>query len=298
MRPDETVAPPTTEENLNSQDRNCTVIPTPDHKGSRKDRTGFSLLVIHGAIMSPVDLPPMARKQISWVGNLTHQSLVLNGRGNGTNKTNVVSPSSNLNSIVREIWHELNTKTLYHAQRDFLRIDVHPKSYNSEIITAFTNMMHPTLINLAFSCSKVSHVVNIVVHSSTSAATAMMEMIEWGISTSKEHCEDLNGKLNDFAKQEIRLVTDNDIDLSVDGDKKDVIPLDMPVSRAYYKLAQVFEDETLLKVMAAPQQQIDDKYSTTSIQQHRFPMVMEWTLVQAQEDGHRSYTTLFTFPLS
>jgi hypothetical protein len=294
MRPEE--APPT---ELNGPDRNCTVIPTPDHKGSRKDRTGFSLLVIHGAIMSPVDLPPMARKQISWVGNLTHRSsLVLNGRGNGTNKMNVVPPSSNLNSIVQEIWHELTTKTLYHAQRDFLRIDVHPKSYNSEIITAFTDMMHPTLINLAFSCSKVSHVVSIVVHSSTSATTAMMEIIEWGISTSKEYFEDLNGKLNDYAKQEIRLVTDNDIDLSVNGEKKDDVPLDMPVSRAYYKLAQVFEDETLLKVMAAPQQQIDDKYSTTSIQQHRFPMVMEWTLVQAQEDGHRSYTTLFTFPLS
>jgi 23S rRNA U2552 (ribose-2'-O)-methylase RlmE/FtsJ len=272
MRPDEdeTVAPLT--ENLNSQDRNCIVIPTPDEKGSRKDRTGFSLLVIHGAIMSPVDLPPMARKQISWVGNLTHQSsLVLNGRGNGTNKTNVASLSSNLNSIVQDIWHDLTTKSSYDAQRDFLRIDVHPKSYNSEIITAFTNMMHPTLINLAFSCSKVSHVVSIVVHSSASlpnvtpTETSMMEMIEWGISTSKEHFEDLNGQLNDYAKKEIRLVTDNDIDLSVDGEKKDDVPLDMPVSRAYYKLAQVFEDETLLKVMAAPQQQIDDKCSTTSM---------------------------------
>lgn len=270
MRPDETVA--TLTEYLNGQDRKCIVIPTPEAKGSRKDRTGFSLLVIHGAIMSPVDLPPMARTQISWVGNLTHQSsLLLNGRGNGTNKTNFVSPSSNLNSIVREIWHELTTKSLYDLQRDFLRIDVHPKSHNSEIIAAFTAMMDPTLINLAFSSSKVSHVVSIVVHSSASSLNViqkkppMIEIIEWGISTSKEHFDDLNGKLNDYAKQEIRLVTDNDLDLSVDGEKMDVTLLDMPVSRAYYKLAQVFEDETLLKVMAAPQQQIDNKSLTTSM---------------------------------
>ena len=267
MGPDET--PPT--ENLNGPNRNCIVIPTPDEKGSRKDRTGFSLLVIHGAIMSPVDLPPMARKQISWVGNLTHQSsLVVLEKENEITRTNN-APSSNLNSIVREIWHELTTKSLYDAQRNFLRIDVHPKSHNSEIIAALTDMMHPTLINLAFSSSKVSHVVSIVVQSSASSLNGIqknppkMEIIEWGISTSKEHFDDLNGKLNDYAKQEIRLVTDNDLDLSVDGEKMDVAPLDMPVSRAYYKLAQVFDDDTLLKVMAAQQQPSNDKSRTTML---------------------------------
>lgn len=70
--------------------------------------------------------------------------------------------------------------------------------------------------------------------------------------------------------QRNRLVTDNDLDLSVDGEKMDVAPLDMPVSRAYYKLAQVFDDDTLLKVMAAQQQPSDDKSSATSMRTTMF----------------------------
>jgi len=243
-------------ENQIGPTRKCVVIPTPDEKGSRKDRIGFSLLVIHGAVMSPADLPPMARKQLSWAGLLTHHSVVFD-KENGMNG-NIVSRADlqpNLNSIVREIWCELTTKSSYDAQRDFLRIDVQPKTFNSEICAAFTDMMHPILINLACSASKVSHVVNIVLNSTPFSNTQSLSTISdvyWGITTSQVHFEDLNQRLNEYATGEIKMVTENDLDLCGDG-KEDTVPLDMPVSRAYFKLAQVFEDEKLLKVIAAPQ---------------------------------------------
>ena len=105
--------------------RECVVIPTPDEKGSRKDRIGYSLLVIHGAVMSPANLLPMARKQLSWAGLLTYHSVVFD-KENGMDG-NIVSSADlqpNLNSIVREIWCELTKKLSYDAQHDFLRIDV------------------------------------------------------------------------------------------------------------------------------------------------------------------------------
>jgi hypothetical protein len=246
----------TARENQIDSTRKCVVIPTPDEKGSRKDRIGFSLLVIHGAVMSPADLPPMARKQLSWAGHLTHHSVLLD-KENGMNG-NIVSRvdlQPNLNSIVREIWYELTTKSSYDSQRDFLRIDVQPKTYNSEVCAAFTDMMHPILINLACSASKVSHVVNIVLHSTSSSnaqSPTPISNIFWGISTAKQHFEDLNQSLNEYATGEIKMVTENDLGL-YGGEEEDIFPSDVPVSRAYYKLAQVFQDEKLLKAIAAPQ---------------------------------------------
>ncbi|KAL3784364.1 hypothetical protein ACHAW5_005387 [Stephanodiscus triporus] len=247
----------TARENHIDSTRKCVVIPTPDEKGSRKDRIGFSLLIIHGAVMSPADLPPMARKQLSWAGHLTHHSVL--DKENGLH----------LNSIVREIWYELTKKSSYDSQRDFLRIDVQPKTYNSEVCAAFTDMMHPVLINLACSASKVSHVVNIVLHSTSSSnaqSPTLISNIFWGISTAKQHFEDLNQRLNEYATGEIKVVTENDLGLH-GGEEEDIFPSDVPVSRAYYKLAQVFQDEKLLKAIASPQNS-DGKNSMKTMLSH------------------------------
>ena len=260
-----TTVPPS--ENQIDPIRKCVVIPTPDEKGSRKDRIGFTLMIIHGAVISPADLPPMARKQLSWAGRLTHHSVVSDDE-NGMYR-NIVSrsdPRRNLNSIVREIWHELTTRSSYDARRDFLRIDVQPKTYNLEVCAAFTDMMHPVLINLACSAAKVSHVINIVLNltpSSDAQSPTPMSNIYWGISASKEHFENLNQRLNEYATGEIKMVTENDIELR-DGEEEDTLPLDIPVSRAYFKLAQVFEDENLLKAVAAPHNS-DSESSTKSM---------------------------------
>jgi len=251
---------PTTQpiEEIEHQPRKCIVIPTPEEKGPRKSRTGFSLLVIDDAVMSPADLPPMARKQISWVGRLTHESVlndvvtVTEGNENtGNGKNDSTDLQSTLKPVTREIWAEL-AKSSFDTEKDFLRIDVQPKSFNTDvcttIITAFNNEMEHNQIKLACSATKVSHVLNIVIQSTSSSTTESptLQKVFWGISENKEHFEDLNQRLNDYATREVVLEsTDEKTGLDSNTDKGKNVQWDDPVSRAYYKLAQVFEDESL-----------------------------------------------------
>eukprot|EP00985_Skeletonema_marinoi_P022951 scaffold14924_cov152-Skeletonema_marinoi.AAC.2 len=56
------------------QSSKCLLVPTSMEKGPRKSRTGYSLLVIQNCIMSPAQLPPTARRQLSWAGRLSHKT--------------------------------------------------------------------------------------------------------------------------------------------------------------------------------------------------------------------------------
>jgi len=150
-----------------SQTSKCINIPTSDHKGPRKARSGYSLFVIQNAT-SPGYLPPMARKQISWAGRLKYQcnfsNINIGSDGDGDTTT--------YKHLIIEIWKELS-KT-YNATNVY-RVDVQPKSYSSEIITAFITHINEKLkdkINLSLSAAKATHVVNIVIQSSTTDVQA------------------------------------------------------------------------------------------------------------------------------
>ena len=242
------------------ESRKCEVIPTPEEKGPRKSRTGYSLLVIQGAVMSPADLPPMARKQISWAGRLTHQSLWNEGTncngniGNATIESNAITDlQSMLKVIISEIWSELSKS--FDLENDFLRLDIQPKSFNSEVctaFTAFTNGMDMRPIRLARSALKVSHAVNMTIQSTLSfdMQSPTIHKIFWGISKNKDHFEDLNQRLNDYATSEVILEpTESKTGLDSHSSEAKKVPWDAPVSRAYYKLAQVFEDDNLLRLI-------------------------------------------------
>jgi len=243
-----------------SQTSNIVDIPTSDHKGPRKDRSGYSLFVIHNATISPGHLPPMARKQISWAGRLQHQFSNFGTINNSSEDTMTYK------HLIIEIWKELS-KT-YNATQVY-RVDVQPKSYSSEIITAFITYINEILqdkkINLSLSASKATHVVNIVIHSTTTDAQqssspditqqSPIQAAYWGISNAREHFTGLNQRLNDNANKDIIIETTDEttgVDKRVMNDSsQDVVDVNVPVSRAYYKLAQVFEDESLIELIGS-----------------------------------------------
>lgn len=251
-------------EEVQDPTRKCIAIPTPDEKGARKSRIGYSLLVIEGAVMSPANLPPMARKQISWAGELTHYSALTEQAidSNSSLAENAIYGTKSdmgcclqtiLVKITRAIWTEL-AQSSYDAENEYLRIDVHPKSYNSIVCNAFTDVVKPKSIKLACSASKVSHIVNLIVQSSSTKQCD----IYWGISSRKRHFDNMNHRLNDNATSEIIIHSTSHKrpgkELQSDEGLDDSVQWDTPVSRAYYKLAQVFEDEALLGMFAVPRQ--------------------------------------------
>mmetsp|Transcript_41158 Transcript_41158/g.86332 ORF Transcript_41158/g.86332 Transcript_41158/m.86332 type:complete len:510 (-) Transcript_41158:3-1532(-) len=248
-------------------DNKYTVIPTREEKGPRKSRTGYSLLVFRGAVMSPVDLPPMARKQISWAGRVSHQ-LILNGVNGGAENNSSVQ--STVKSLSREIWMKL--KQSFDEENGFLRIDVQPKSFNTEVCAIFTDVANETTrnpIKMACSASKVSHVVNIIIQSTSSSDTEppTAQTIFWGISNNGEHFERMNQRLNDYATNEVVM---EGTCAKTGIDEGENVPWDAPVSRAYYKLAQVFEDDQLLQLIASPRNKSEnsDVVSPKSILSH------------------------------
>ena len=218
----------------------------------------------------------MARKQISWAGKVTHLShFTQYSNAPAAEDSHNNLQMSMLKSLSHEIWNHLKTSTSFNPKLDHLRIDVQPKAFNLQVCDAFIAEVNATYTNdmdqdgkikLACSASKVSHVVNIIIlqqspssNPSTTTTTTTADVdVYWGISTTKEHFEELNQRLNDNATGEVILVStcpktgEDSQQQSINGGKSSpVVQWDAPVSRAYYKLAQVFEDEQLLDMIAS-----------------------------------------------
>ena len=251
--------PPTKQHSSNK----CLIIPTCKEKGPRKDRTGYSLLVLQDCIISPAVLPPTARRQLSWAGRLTRKTEIIgqdqNRESNTVGKKRARSNESEdeqtdsyiaiINKTATEMWKEL-VNDGFDIEKDILRIDVHPKKINSnsEVCLALqqaakraTSSTSDGPIKLALSAAVATIVLNVVFQSQNTAF--------WGTSTSNEHFEQLNQKLNDYATKEV-VVEATDSKSGLDKSSCQLLST-VPVSRAHYKLSQVFEDENLLDKIAS-----------------------------------------------
>ncbi|KAK1740648.1 hypothetical protein QTG54_008743 [Skeletonema marinoi] len=141
----EEVTPTSTSPSVD-QSSKCLLVPTSMEKGPRKSRTGFSLLVMQNCIMSPAQLPPTARRQLSWAGRLSHKTeikspCVAEEENNITGKKRTRSNEkeedeqsdsylSIINTVAAEIWKDL-TCNGFDIDKEVLRIDAHPKTINS-----------------------------------------------------------------------------------------------------------------------------------------------------------------------
>ncbi|KAL3780563.1 hypothetical protein HJC23_004155 [Cyclotella cryptica] len=238
---------------------NCTIVPLPDEKGRRKSRQGYSLMVMIGAAASPACLPPMARRQISWACRLTHETSLADGNHDLSTSDQDEESSgicSILTAVAGEVWQKLVTAHAFSKDHDLLRLDVHPKRFHAEACRAlqlvaggsdhsnFTEDRKASEdngpIQLTHSAKNARNVVSLVFCS--------RHQVYWGISTSKQHWHDLNQTMNDYASKELVLETTDSV-TGLDVADYDV-PHELPVSRAYYKLLQVFEDVDILKCIS------------------------------------------------
>lgn len=264
----EKATPPTT--TLADQTSNkYLLVPTSMEKGPRKSRTGYSLLVLQNCIMSPAQLPPTARRQLSWSGRLSHKTEMKSPsvaekhtiENNITGKKRTRSNEheeddendsylSIINTVAAEIWKEL-TSSGFDIDKEVLRIDAHPKpvNSNSEVCLALQRCAKAEMpctsdnpIKLALSASAVTTVISIVFTS--------QQVAFWGIAPNKQHFEQLNQRLNDYATKEVA-VEATDCKSGLNHSSTCQLSSDTPVSRAFYKLAQVFEDENLLDKIAS-----------------------------------------------
>ena len=250
------------------QSSQCLLIPTSMEKGRRKSRTGYSLLVLQNCVMSPAQLPPTARRQLSWAGRLEHkteteavaeeQTIETNTTGKKRTRSNEKDEDeqngsylSIINTTAVEIWKQLVSSNGFDIYEDVLRIDCHPKTINSnsevclalqQIAKTATSCSSDTPIKLALSASAVTTIVSVVFTSQQKAF--------WGIASNRQHFEELNQRLNDYATKEVAVAA-TDCKSGLNKPSHCQLPSDTPVSRAHYKLAQVFEDENLLDKIAS-----------------------------------------------
>jgi len=248
------------------QSSKCLLVPTSMEKGPRKSRTGYSLLVVQNCMVSPAQLPPTARRQLSWAGRLSHKTDLkdhvvaeddnieetnLTGKKRTRSNEKEVDEENDLylsiiDNTAVEIWKEL-IGNCFDIDKDVLRIDVHPKTINSnsEVCSALqrcakaaTSSVLDNPIKLALSASVVTTIVSVVFIS--------QQIAFWGVAPNRQHFEELNQTLNDYATKEVAVeATDSKSGLDLDKPSACQIP-ETPVSRAHYKLAQVFEDDKLL----------------------------------------------------
>lgn len=249
-------------------DKRCIIVSLPEVKGRRKDRQGYICLVILRGAMSPAHLVPMARRQISWAGRLSHRTFCdVSETENTTPSAFRENPSNKIHSMMKsaglELWRQLIYLHGFKCDVDFLRLDVQPKTFNAEACNALqcaanvytsadsiSGAPEDGPIKLTRSATNAKYIVTIIVCSlppnEQSKKTPKCN-IYWGISNSNQHWNELNQKMNDNATKEICLKT---TDSTTGLDISKVASPEIPVSRAYYKLAQVFSDNDNLKMIA------------------------------------------------
>ena len=251
-------------------DKRCIIVSLPELKGRRKDRQGYICLVILRGAMSPAHLVPMARRQISWAGLLSHRTFCDVPEENATSSARETAPN-NFHSIIKsaglELWRQLLHLHGFNCDVDFLRIDVQPKTFNAEACNALqcaaatgdisadsiSGSREDGPIKLTHSATNAKFIVTIVVcpfspNSNEQSHQTQKYNIYWGISNSNQHWNDLNQRMNDNATKEIILKTTDSV-TGLDISKEIAAP-EIPVSRAYYKLAQVFNDIDNLKMIS------------------------------------------------
>lgn len=232
-----------------------TVIPTPYMKGRRKSRRGYALLIIRNARCSPVELPAIARSQMSWAAKLTHcTSAANNGDADvaeGCDHVNLMA-----NEIAKLAFQNLQQQNFTFEETptkraDELRLDIRPKSLILGICSelqriAFKEAGIPLRedtdpndpydgpIRMTRSVTKCSHVLNIVFNSldeegENNEVARTPTCGYWGLSPANHQSAIIN-KINNYAHAWIEPSDSAIADIAA------------PTSRAYYKLHQAFNE--------------------------------------------------------
>jgi len=177
----------------------------------------YIILFIENNLTDVKDLHPIARQCISWGVSLPHEF-----RG------------SDMQVLGQEIYAEL-LKEGFDPVEDCLRAHTFPKELSSTLCRSLQQTAGGSCedpyegpINMTMSASKCTHVVSVIRHETGYA---------WNVENTDSH---FAAKFNQRANGEILL---EGTDSRTGKDKSSsIIPANIPVSRAYYKLSQVWDD--------------------------------------------------------
>jgi FtsJ-like methyltransferase len=201
--------------------RKTKILSTTIVKGVRKSRRGFTMMILKGITRSFHDLSPLARQNISALMEFTHRM-----------KTTACNQNQQNCSIGTTLWSFLMEQN-FDLSRDRLRIDCFPKDQLDEICNALQDAVAPYgQIQMTPSASKCTHILHILRDGDT----------YWiGLHVTSE-CSIWNVKLNDNAAKEVL------VDPTDPKTGEDIFPnvnVSSPVSRAYYKLDQLWSDSEI-----------------------------------------------------
>lgn len=185
--------------------------------GSRKSTRGHTVLLMENAVTTLANLPPMARQNIAWGVTLTH----------------VTNEKGRIEQLGKEIFSAL-LKEGFHEKDHVLRVDTFPKEMSLPICQSLQKAAGADLLSdpyegpiiMTKSASKCDHVVSVVCHDGGYA---------WGVSDRATH---FAVNLNGDASREILTKSNGTEDLLSSCAHDNFLP----VSRAYYKLRQVWDE--------------------------------------------------------
>lgn len=251
------------EDQQQQQQQHSFLIPTKFEKGGRKQRTGYNLLMMKKTNISPVALLPIARQNISWVKVLTHRVFIDDDvkekssdtdAGADLEKTDIDIDLQDkvLHVLSQEVYHRLeaiiekNMEVEERISSDIpIRIDVFPKAISEDTcrsLQQYAETIQPSnsLVDedsfsgplfLTKSQSKAAYFISVV-------EVVSKKEYMFGVATREEYYN-MNSKMNDHAANEVIVQAADGVGKDVGGAISDSY---VPLSRAYYKLKQVFED--------------------------------------------------------
>ena len=204
-----------------SSPRKVQILHTQQVTGVSRARRGFVLLLIE-AVNRPVEsLPPMACQNISWIGRITHQS-----------------------EDRAYIWSTLREQGFLPATNT-LRVDVFPRDKTGEICQTLQAscakelaQMNPTdpfegPISMTMSASKCSHRLTVICIGDSSCM--------WGLASRQSNRDSGMFKMKFNHEAADKIIVES-VESNTGKDVKEYVDITAPLSRAYYKLDQVWHD--------------------------------------------------------
>lgn len=227
-------------ENLveSTESKKVAVLDATETTGNSNARRGF-LVVLFKDVKRPIDeISPMARQNMAWALKITHSLQY---------EKSLFSTEEAINRImdtlpIAEIPLVGNDQAL--------RVDVYPKSYIEDACLCLQRACHQKLpnskgespnnpfegpIEMILSASKCSHRLAVIISETLDTSSVN---VCWGWMDRRVDEGIMSVRVNKFASDEILLIPP----VNDDGQDPEGVTSEVPVSRAFYKLDQVWRE--------------------------------------------------------
>jgi 23S rRNA U2552 (ribose-2'-O)-methylase RlmE/FtsJ len=256
------------------------LLDSPALTGVSRARRGYNLLLLQRTKRSIANMSAMGRRNVSWISRITHHS-TYNNTSDDEEKQETTSNVTHSAALSSQIWESILHEG-FDVRRSLLRIDTYPKSAIEwisrrlqEAAAAHASRKGETAIQSSndipftidlsnpFECgpilmtpsrSKCTHRLTVIQLSTSSKVDNNISSrpnkseskntfrYYWGLENRQDHSDVMTVPLNNEASQELVMLPC----LPKTGEdrpwKKLAVDLQTPLSRAYYKLQEVWTE--------------------------------------------------------